>query len=418
MRNNKWLGRKTTKVALAAAVVGGVGIAMAGPAVADYGPAPLDVVGAGSDTVQNIMNFVADGKGATPGYNTTGNFYKLVSIDATGDANDRTLYGSNSSTPLKLSVIYRAGGSPQQRANGSGSGIAAMLADTASAETINWVRMSRLPKVAENTTANNNGWGGLHVIRIAKDDLAMAKLASGSNAVSLTPAQLVSVYKCNLTDWNTVNPAAPAGSTIVPEIPQSGSGTGDTFRADLKAANGGTDVTLGSCVKTVEENDPNSIINPPAGAAANAIAPMSSGRIALFNSGYFHDPTVAFPTGTAISSAGVSLMYGGDTNGAGTQTAGSCVAPTDGTQTVAYCNTRGLFIAWRESDSTSPTPWQPGSTRNWVQELFWRPVGQGTPYIKTAGGLAAVTAGGATGQYTDCGVGPTAWSAAGCGTAG
>ena len=415
MRNNKWLGRKTTKVALAAAVVGGVGIAMAGPAVADYGPAPLDIVGAGSDTVQNIMNFVADGKGATPGYNTTGNFYKLVSIDATGDANDRTLYGSNSTTPLKLSAIYRAGASPQQRANGSGSGVAALLADTGSTETINWVRMSRLPKVAENTTANTNGWGGLHVIRIAKDDLAIAKAATGSNAVPLTPAQLVSVYKCSAgaTDWSDFGGTA---GTIVPEIPQSGSGTGDTFRADLKAANGGTDVTLGACVKTVEENDPNSILNPPAGTAANAIAPMSSGRIALFNSGYFHDPTVAFPSATPIASAGVSLMYGGGAVGA--QTPGSCVAPTDGTQTVAYCNTRGLFIVWRESDSNSTTTWQPGSTRNWVQELFWRPAGQGSPYLKTAGGLAAVSAGGVTGAYTDCGVGPTAWSTAGCGTAG
>src|SRR5262249_53735708 len=144
-------------------------------------------------------------------------------------------------------------------------------------------------------------------------------------------AQLVNVYKCSAgaTDWNSFNPAAPVGSTIIPEIPQSGSGTGDTFRADLQAANGGTAVTLGGCVQTVEENAPTSITG--ASTPANAIAPFSSGRIALFNSGYFHDPTVAFPTATAIPSAGVSLMYGGGAVGAGAQTPNACVAPTDGT---------------------------------------------------------------------------------------
>src|SRR3954453_19671040 len=150
MRNTKWLGRKA---ALAALVVSGVGLAVASPATADYAPAPLDVVGAGSDTVQNIMDFAADGKGVSPGYNPTGNPYKLVSLDATGDANDRAVYGRSSTTPLKLSVVYRAGASPQQRANGSGAGLAALLNDTGSNETINWVRNSRLPKVSENATA-------------------------------------------------------------------------------------------------------------------------------------------------------------------------------------------------------------------------------------------------------------------------
>src|SRR6266487_7059876 len=164
MRNSKWLGRRSTKLALAAAVVGGVGLTMASPAVADYGPAPLDVVGAGSDTVQNIMNFAADGKSALSGFNSAGNKYKLVSLDATGDANDRSVYANGGSSPLKLSVVYRAGKSPQQRANGSGAGIAAMEQDTTigAGETINFVRMSRLPNAGEIATADAlTGWSGL-----------------------------------------------------------------------------------------------------------------------------------------------------------------------------------------------------------------------------------------------------------------
>lgn len=410
--------RNSTKIGIAAAAAAGAVLTMAGPAFADYGPAPLDVVGVGSDTVQNIGNFVADGKGATAGWNTTGNKYKLVSLDATGDANDRTVYAKGATSPLKLSVIFRAGSSPQQRSNGSGAGIGALNADTGANETINFVRMSRLPKVTENNTASSNfGSGGLHVIKIANDDLAIAAATASTNAVALTPAQLVSVYKCSpgSTDWNSFNPAAPVGSTIIPEIPQSGSGTGDTFRADLKAANGNVDVALGGCVQTVEENDPSSITG--ASSPANAIAPFSSGRIALFNSGYFHDPTGAFPTGTSIASAGVALLYGGSAPNAGAQTPGACVAPTDGTQTVAYCNTRGLFIVWREADSSSATPWQPGTTNNWVKTLFWRPAGAGNPYIKSSGGQADIAAGGVTATYVDCGVGPTNWSTNGCGTA-
>jgi ABC-type phosphate transport system substrate-binding protein len=407
MHKPTWLGRKSAKLALAAAVAGGLGLTMASPAMADYGPAPLDVVGAGSDTVQNIMNFAADGKGNLTGFNSAGNKYKLVSLDATGDANDRSVYASGGTSPLKLSVIYRAGKSPQQRANGSGSGIAAMLQDTTigAGETINFVRMSRLPNSTEIGQADTiNGWGGLHVIKIATDDLVMAAASASTNAVPLTADQLVHVYQCDagFTDWHDLNPAAPAGSTIIPEAPQSGSGTGGTFIADMTAAKGSA-FSYGSCVKITEENDPAAITSPPGGgSAANAIQPLSSGRKALFDSGYFHDPSVAFPTGTALTS-GIQLFYG---SGGAAQTPNACVKPTAPGQTLDYCNTRGLYLVWRHNDDTFGTPWQPGSTRNWVQTLFWR--GDGTnPYIKTGGGQAAIAAGGVTATYVDCGIDPT-----------
>jgi ABC-type phosphate transport system substrate-binding protein len=381
---------------------------LATPALADYGPGPLDVVGAGSDTVQNIMNFAADGKGATPGFNTSGNKYKLVSLDATGDANDRSLYAKGGTSPIKLSVEYRAGKSPQQRANGSGAGMAALLADTATgtSETINFVRASRLPNATEiNTASALAGWGGgLHVVKIATDDLLMAAASASTNAVPLTASQLVSIYTCATTDWNTLNPSAPVGSTIIPQIPQSGSGTGDTFRTDLAAANGGVTVTIGGCVQVTEENDPAAITG--AAAPANAIQPMSSGRVALYNSGYFHDPNGGFPTPTALTS-GVQLLYG---TGGTAQTPNACTKPTNppgGGNTLTYCNTRGLYIVWRESDNSFATPWQPGGTRNWVQTLFWRAVGDGTPYVKTLGGQAAIAAGGVTATWVDCGLNPT-----------
>jgi ABC-type phosphate transport system substrate-binding protein len=410
MRNTNWLGRKATKVALAAAVVGGVGISMAAPASADYAPAPLDVVGAGSDTVQNIMNFVADGLGSTDGFNTAGNKYKLVSLDATGDANDRAVYPSGGTTPLKLSVAYRAGKSPQQRANGSGAGIAALLADTTvgAGETINFVRMSRFPNSGEITTANGlAGWGGLHAIKIATDDLVMAAAAGTTNAVPLTGAQLAQIYTCAVTDWHTFNAAAPVGSTIYAEAPQPGSGTGSSFLSDISnaqvAAGGASISNFGGCVHIGEENDPLAIANLDATNKPNAIQPMSDGRKGLYDNGYFHDPSSAFPSNSALTS-GVQLLYG-------TQTANACQKPTNPSgpgNALAYCNTRGLYIVWRAADDTFGTPWQPGTTRNWVQTLFWRPSGQGTPHIKTSLGQSEIGAGGVQPTYVDCGILTTA----------
>lgn len=364
------------------------------PAFADYGPQAGDIVGVGSDTVQNIGNFLTDGDTVgDAGYNNAGNVNRFVSVDATADANDRAVYAKGGASPLKTTAILRAGTSPVQRPNGSGAGINALLADTAATETINFVRMSRFPKTTEQTTAVNNGWGGLHAVKVATDDLVMAANGASTNAVAVTGADLVNIYKCTTTDWNTLNPAAPVGSTIIPLIPQSGSGTGDSFRADLATFNGGTAVTLGACVQTVEENDPSSITGLGA-TAANAIAPFSSGRKKLFDNGYFKDPATAFPGGAALTS-GLQLLYGG-------QTAGSCAAPVLN-QSVAYCNTRGLFVVWRQNDSTITTPWQPGSTRNWVKTLFW--TGTTTkPFVQTSGGQALIAQAGVTPTYVDCGV--------------
>jgi hypothetical protein len=80
-------------------------------------------------------------------------------------------------------------------------------------------------------------------------------------------------------------------------IPPSGSSIYKTFIADLTTANGGTAPTLGSDVKTVEQNDPTAITG--ASSPANAIVPFSAARLALWNDGYFHNPATAFPPAAA-----------------------------------------------------------------------------------------------------------------------
>jgi len=375
--------------ALGAAGAAGVALALvATPAFADYGPQAGDVVGVGSDTVQNIGNFLTDGSGGLSGYNNAGNKNRFVSFDATADANDRAVYANAGTTPLKTTIILRAGTNPVQRPNGSGAGIAALLADTGATPKINFVRMSRLPKTTEQSQAVTNGWGGLNVYKVAKDDLVMAgkKASLGGNAVAVSATDLVAIYQCTKTTWNQVGGTSTA--TIIPEIPQSGSGTGDTFRADLQTINGGTAVTLGSCVQTVEENDPNSLTDP------NAYAPFSDGRKKLFDNGYFHDPNTAYPGGAALTS-NIDLLYGA-------QTPEACTPPTSGAS-LTYCDTRGLYFVIRHTDLASATPFQPGGAKNFANTLFDDT--SGTPYVKSPAGQSLIASAGVNATYVNCGFG-------------
>jgi hypothetical protein len=358
-------------------------IALAAPAHADYAPSGADAVGVGSDTLQYVVDFGADGAAGALGYNGAGNVNKLVSFDATPDANARAGYlnGSTSAAlkPLNPTIVLRAGTSPVQRPNGSGAGIAALLADKTAPFEINYVRSSRLPTAAEETTAGTDGFGGLHVVKLGTENLGIAA-ATTTNAVALSAATLYHVYQCDAgyTKWNDTNIGGTSTDAIVPLIPQAGSGTRSTFLSDIETAAGQTTITLGGCVQTVEENDPTSITGNA--APKDAIAPFSGSRINLYNSGFFHDPSVAFPGGAALT-PGVSLVTG----------------------TGAYDDNRGLYIVFRQSDLGSTTVWQPGSTKNIWQTLF-----SGTnPYFKTGPGQALVAAAGATKGYADCGNNPT-----------
>ncbi len=386
--------RKTIKTRLS---VGGAGIAaisvialslgLVAPANADYAPSSTDVVGVGSDTVQNIADFLGDGDVAgDTGYNAANNVNKFVSFDATPDANDRSGYLNGSTNaalkPLNPTVVLRAGTNPVQRPNGSGAGIAALLADTGVVHQIDFVRASRLPKASEQATAAANGWGYLHVVQIATDPLQVAVANTTNAPAGLSAAELVSIYSGAVTKWNQL-PGNSGGSsdTIIPLLPQNGSGTRSSFLADLQTANGGTAVTLAASVVTVEENDPASITtqsNP-----ADAIAPFSGGRLALYNSGYFHNPATVFPGGAAVS-PGIKLVTG---------------TTTEATPGPSYLDTRGLYILFRQSDA-SLAPWQPGGTKNWSQVLF---SGTGTPFVKGGAGQALIDAGGVLASYADLG---------------
>jgi len=369
----------------------GLTLATAPSAFADYAPQPGDVVGVGGDTPQYALSFLANGDNAGDfGFNASGAYNRLVTFNATADANGRSAYTNSvttgaASAALNPTVVLRAGTFPVQRISSSGAGINALLADTGATHEINFVFSASLPTTANQTTAGNNGWGYLHVVQIGTDSIQIAADSAATNAPSgLSAAELLGIYQGTYTTWNQL-PSNSGGSTgtIIPLIPPSTSAIYKTFIADLTTANGGTAPTLGSDVKTVEQNDPTAITT--ASSPANAIVPFSSARLGLWNDGYFHNPATAFPGGSVLT-PGVKLL--------------TATAPDGG---AAYTSPITDYVIFRQSDATISTPFEPGGSKNWVQTLFSNPSAPTTPLVAKASGQALIAAAGVTPAYADLG---------------
>jgi ABC-type phosphate transport system substrate-binding protein len=402
-----------TLVGLSTATTVVFSLAMAGSAHADYAPGPGDVVGAGSDTLQYLGDFLADGDvGGDAGFNSGAPTNRLVSIDATADANARLAYANGSTNAviktLNPTVVDRAGTFPVARPNGSGAGADALAAQALhptlqNDPNVNFARMSSKPSAAQEAAVPG---GQMHVVQVATENLGLAVSSTSTNmpAAGLSALELVGIYQCTTTHWNAL-PGNSGGSanTIIPIIPQSGSGTRNTFLADLQVANGGTAITLGSCVVVSEENDPTAI--GAQSSPADAIEPMSQSRLNLWNGtsgnggiGFFHNPAGL----TGKSGLGVLLAPG------------AVMAPLSGNAgdgNPAYHNNRSLYIVFNQSHCSDPA-WQPGGTQNWVEALFSN-CGHSalpTPYAQTAfGGTTLFAAAGATAggtNYSDLGVNP------------
>lgn len=438
--------RNITKAKVGLAALGAITLTaglVAPAALADYAPGSGDVVGVGSDTVQYAGDFVADGDVLGDlGWNSSGAVNRLVNFDATADANARFAYGAGGTTGtcapgqgtsvgtgnqntthpdqpcgLNPTIVLRAGLNPILRPNGSGAGLNALLNDTTLSYKINYVRRSSAAGVSAIATAVSRfGGAGLDSVAIGNDPLAMLT-SSTTNAVPLSKAQLNKIYSCTagFTHWNDAGIGGTSSATIVPIVPQVGSGTRSSFLADI------SNPTLGFCVKTAEENDPEAI--DQTGDPANAIEPMSGGRLNLFKGllgnntsngvgGYFFDPSCAFGVTTApcpqTLNPNVTLVTTG--------------TPSDGQ--AVYTNTRPLYIYFRDADVNAAGAFEPGGTLNWVRSLFYNPcsgaghttgcttVGGvtygpgGRPFVASSGGQSLISAAGILPAYTPAVGGP------------
>jgi ABC-type phosphate transport system substrate-binding protein len=352
------------------------------PAGADYAPQAGDIVGIGGDTPQYALTFIANGDTqGDAGFNSSGAYNRLVTFNATADANGRSAYANGSTEaspkPLNPTDVLRAGTYPVQRNQSSGTAIKAILADTAATPEINFVFSASLPTSAQQTQAQTQSWGGLHVVEIGTDSVQLATATTTNAPANLTIGDLLTIYEGNITKWNQV-PGNSGGSTdsIIPQIPPSGSTINKTLIASLTTANGGTAPTLGGDVVTVEQNDPTSVTGST--SPADAIVPFSAARLALYNSGYFHTPNTVFPGGAALT-AGIAF---------------------DGTS--GYNSPVTDYVIFRQSDLASSQPFEPGSSLNWAQRLFSST--SSTPYVKSGAGQALINASGVTAVYADLGL--------------
>ncbi len=402
-------------VCLIGAAVASVALSTTSASASSSAPRTGDVVGVGSDTLQNAANFVFDGSpGVTGGYNNVGNNHRVYSFDATGDANGRATYdgtcgAAQASTGLGVfcdsttnltpnllpnTTILRAGTNPVVTPNGSGAGIAALISDSTAAGyqglptgSIQFARASRLPNSTEEGNCPTTGaCGGLHVYQAATDTLVAAVSGAGTNApAGLNAAELANIYDCTWTHWNQV-PGATGSDTIDALIPQSGSGTRNFFLADLLAAKPSFVLGTSCGIRTVEEHDPTGIYADP--HPTDAIEPFSTGKITLLNSGYFANAGYTTTAGKNAYSTGVIKALTG--------------APDTGT---VYNSTRGLYFVVRQPDLSSTTPLQAGGTgtaANYVNQLFGS-----TGLINKSAGKSQIVAAGFTAAFLDCGVNPT-----------
>ncbi|MCW2764311.1 MAG: phosphate transporter substrate-binding protein PhoT family [Nocardioides sp.] len=244
--------RKSLAGAITAALAGSALILTALPASAaadpddtTFTPVAGDLIGVGSDTSQHALKLLADG------YNATTPAARLATFAATGGGQ----------ITLPTAAINRP--------NGSGAG-KALLYGASNNPDVDYARSS-----SANSTAEKQA--GLQQFPFALDTLALAV----SNSVpshaptTIAAADMVKIYNGTYTNWNQL-PGATGAGVIAPKIPQAGSGTRSFFVAQLKAANGGVDVTLAASVAEVQEHDDTLIKNDP-----NAVAPFSKGRAAL-----------------------------------------------------------------------------------------------------------------------------------------
>ncbi|WP_426245800.1 substrate-binding domain-containing protein [Nocardioides sp. LHG3406-4] len=258
--------------------------AIMAPAQADPSAVPTlgDVVGVGSDTTMYAVSYLADGRDGIAGYNVGRSTGRIMSFDAA--VKDASGTQTNSAT-----VVLQAGHPAVTRPNGSGAG-KGLLYGPGNNPDVDFARSSSAINAAEKTN-------GLFAFPFAKDNLALATATASNAPATISPTDMVRIYSGAVTNWSQLGGSAGA---IAPKIPQTGSGTRDFFVAQLKAANGGADVTLAPSVTEVQEHDDTPIKSNP-----NAVAPFSVGRAGLLG-------TLRMEGGFAASRALYNVVRQGD----------------------------------------------------------------------------------------------------------
>ncbi len=270
-------------------------LSVASPANAE--PVSNSYVAVGSDTLQDVLNALANGtnvSGAAVRSTASGSFFG--SFDATGST----------------SIVTKSSGPRFGRPNGSGDGVKALSRSIdglpytsatpggpANATITGQVDIARS---SSGATANANG--ALLYIPFGRDGLSYAHSGGSNTAFDFIDGPtLKGIFECTIT---TVG-----GVTVVPVIPQAGSGTRKDFISKIGTSEG----ALGGCVVVGQEHDTTTLANGTA-FPANAVTAMSAAQ------------WVAQSTGAGIDRRGAGVKIGSPVNGVPATTGtGSSTAP-------------------------------------------------------------------------------------------
>jgi ABC-type phosphate transport system substrate-binding protein len=327
------LNKVITGVSAAAAVA----LMVATPALADppSGTTPKagDVVGVGSDTIQNVMDQFSVDYNAS---HSTG--AKLYSWDAT---NPKT-------GAIHDSIKTKSGCKTIPRPDGSSEGITALTTENASTgghPCIDFARSSRDRAPTDPPFAK----GGIAFVDLAGDAVTWSTQATTNAPADLSTAELTAIYQCKVTNWSQVGGKS---GTIKAFIPQTGSGT----RAFFLSAIGVT--TPGSCVSDdngqLEENEG---VNPVL-KSVNAIFPYSVGK---YLAERYHSAKCLNSSCTPNTS-GVVCKPSGSQNKFGCDTHGTMVLHT--------ANGTKPTTPWPLTNSTTTAVINSGFSANFQRTLF------------------------------------------------
>ena len=409
--------RKTVGSALVAvATVGTLALSLT-PARADFSPQPNDVVSTGSDIIQNSFNFLADGYHELPGYNTAGNRWRFVNFDSSGDAQGRSAFTDPRLLPtieqngvkyikqsdvklLNPTISLRAGQDLVVRPTGGGGG----GRDAIIADDQGWIDVGRSPDPL-NATHQNNAQSNLGTklirVQIATDRQLIATATTTNAPTTISAQAILKIYSGEYTTWGDLPgyTGSAANETIVPLLLPTDAGMWNTFVANVGKQNPGVTVVTSTLRANpnsvgVQQNDPTAITALPEAQRKNAIVPFPRGRFRTLNTGYYTQTSDGQKTNnyntepghrTPASADGIKLLDA-DSNT-------DVAAPT-----APYGGNFAYNAIIRESDYLSTAPWQPGSTLNWVQALFYNPDGP-EPFVRTPAGEALLEAAGVTPDY-------------------
>lgn len=216
----------------------------------------------GSDTLQDVLNALANGTAITgASVRSTAGSANIGSFDATGSATIQT----------------KSGGVRFGRPNGSGDGVKALSRSidgqpfTTGGVTATITDQVDIARSSSGATVNASG--ALLYIPFGRDGLSYAH-SGGANAAFdfIDQATLRGLFECTIT---TVG-----GVTATPVIPQAGSGT----RKDFISKIGTTEGALGGCVKVGQEHDTKNLADGSA-FPANAVTAMSAAQWVAQNTG-------------------------------------------------------------------------------------------------------------------------------------